>query len=406
MVDRRYTVLFGACLTQFMVIGMLFSFGLFLPSLESELGWSRTFLSTCSALAFFAMGVLAMPGGRLSDALGPRIVLACTGTLYGVGFMLMSQVTEQWQLLLIFATFVGLGLGSHDVVTLSTIARWFPRRRGTMSGVVKVGTAIGQIALPPIAALLIVSFSWRTAILTLGITASVLLLAAALFMQRPPAPATGTPSMVSGDSFAEARRGPSARIFWTLCAIQFLFFPTLVSVPLHLAVHGMDLGMTQTLAATLLSVIGAASIAGRLIMGALVDRIGGKMAYTICLLVLLAGLVGLILTTAHGGLFAVVAIYGFGHGALFVVVSPTVAEYFGMRAHGAIFGTILFFGTLGGSVGPILTGWVFDNFGSYSPAFITLTLSAAVALLLVRTLPKNRGAGANRLDNAERISTG
>lgn len=395
MGNSRYIVLLGACLTQFTVIGMLFSFGLFLPSFEAEFGWSRTFLSTCSALAFFVMGVLAMPGGRLSDALGPRIVLACTGTLYGVGFVLMSLVTAQWQLLVIFGTLIGLGLSSHDVVTLSTIARWFPRRRGIMSGVVKVGTAIGQIALPPIAALLIVAYGWRTALFVLGITASVLLLIAALSIRRPPAPVAGTSSIVTGASFAEARQGPGARVFWTLCATQFLFFPTLMSVPLHLAVHVMDLGMTQTLAATMLSVIGAASIAGRLIMGALVDRIGGKMAYTICLQVLLVSLVALIMTTAHGWLFVVVAVYGFGHGALFVVVSPTVAEYFGMRAHGAIFGTVLFFGTLGGSVGPILTGWVFDNFGSYTPAFITLAVSTAIALVLVRPLPSSKAEGLN-----------
>lgn len=395
MGDPRYIVLFGACLTQFTVIGMLFSFGLFLPSFETELGWSRIFLSTCSALAFFVMGVLAMPGGRLNDALGPRIVLACTGTLYGVGFVLMSQVTAQWQLLVIFGTLIGLGLSSHDVVTLSTIARWFPRRRGIMSGVVKVGTAVGQIALPPVAAIMIVAYGWRTALLMLGIAASVLLLVAALSMRRPPAPAVGTAGIITGESFAEARQGPGARVFWTLCATQLLFFPALMSVPLHLAVHGMDLGMTQTLAATMLSVIGAASIAGRLIMGALVDRIGGKIAYTICLLVLLISLTALILTTAHVGLFAVVAVYGFSHGALFVVVSPTVAEYFGMRAHGAIFGTVLFFGTLGGSVGPILTGWVFDCFGSYTPAFITLALSTAIALVLVRTLPRPEVAGLN-----------
>lgn len=398
----RYIVLFGACLTQFTVIGMLFSFGLFLPSFEAELGWSRTFLSTCSALAFFMMGVLAMLGGRLSDALGPRIVLACTGTLYGLGFILMSQITSQLQLLVIFGTLIGLGLSSHDVVTLSTVARWFPRRRGIMSGVVKVGTAVGQIALPPVAALLIVAYGWREALLMLGITASVLLLIAALSMQRPPAPAAGTSNIISGASFAEARRGPGARVFWTLCATQFLFFPALMSVPLHLAVHGMDLGMTQTLAATMLSVIGAASIAGRLIMGGLVDRLGGKMAYTICLLVLLTSLAALFLTTAHVGLFIVVAIYGFGHGALFVVVSPTVAEYFGMRAHGAIFGTVLFFGTLGGSVGPILTGWVFDGFGSYTPAFMTLALSAAIALVLVRTLPRPEVAVLNTLASQSR----
>ena len=71
-------------------------------------------------------------------------------------------------------------------------------------------------------------------------------------------------------------------------------------------------------------------------------------------------------------LFPVVAIYGFSHGGFFTVVSPIVAEYFGLRAHGAIFGTVLFFGTLGGSVGPILAGLAFDRTGSYQIAFAGL----------------------------------
>ena len=72
---------------------------------------------------------------------------------------------------------------------------------------------------------------------------------------------------------------------------------------------------------------------------------------------------------------------------MFVVVSPTVARYFGMKAHGAIFGTVLFFGTVGGAGGPILLGWVFDTWGSHTPAFLTLAAMNAIAIILARTLP-------------------
>lgn len=387
MKDPRYLVVFGACLTQFTIIGLLFSYGLFFKSFEAEFGWSRTLLSAASSLAFFIMGTLAMIGGRLNDRFGPRRVLAVSGVLYGLGFALISQVTAPWQLFAIFGTFLAVGLSTHDVVTLSTIARWFQRKRGIMSGVIKVGTATGQIAMPPIAALLIAMLGWRQALVVIGITAVILLLLAASLMRAPPRPAQAGHAPETGASFAMARR---SRVFWTLCAMQFLFFTALMTVPLHLAVHGMDLGMSPTRAATLLSVIGAASIAGRLTVGALVDRIGGKNAFILCFIFLLGSLIGLYLTTAQGVLFMVVAAYGFGHGGLFTVVSPTVAEYFGMRAHGAIFGTILFFGTIGGSIGPILTGQVFDRTGSYQPAFITLSLLVALGLLLVLTLPDAR----------------
>ena len=181
----RYKVFAGACLTQFLVIGFLFSYGVFFSAFEMEFGWSRTLLSSCSALAFFVMGVLAIIAGRLSDRYGPRLVLGFTGLMYGLGFILMSQITQPWQLLMIFVVFIGLGMGTHDVVTLSTVARWFPNGRGFITGLVKLGTAAGQMILPPITAFLILTYGWRSSLVILGLFAAITLLAAAMLMSRP-----------------------------------------------------------------------------------------------------------------------------------------------------------------------------------------------------------------------------
>jgi len=75
------------------VIGVLFSCGVFFSAFETEFGWLRTLLPSCSALAFFVMGVLAIFAGRLSDRYGPRLVIGFTGLMYGLGFILMSQIT-------------------------------------------------------------------------------------------------------------------------------------------------------------------------------------------------------------------------------------------------------------------------------------------------------------------------
>lgn len=388
MLETRYRVLFGACLTQFTVIGLLFSYGLFFKPLQEEFGWSRTFLSSASALSFFMMGVLAIIAGRMNDRFGPRIVLGIGGTAYGIGFILLSQVSAPWQMFAIFGVFIALGLGVHDVVTLSTIARWFERKRGIMSGVVKTGTALGQIMVPPLAAFLLLAYGWRQAMVLLGAGAIVLMLVAALSMKRPPAVlASAKGGRSEGLSFAEAR---VTRVFWSLCAIQFLFFPSMMTVPTHLAIHGTDLGMTAAKAATLLSVLGASSIAGRLMVGTLSDRIGGKRAFLMCFTVLLGSLIAFIGASSHGLIFVVVAFYGFSHGGLFTVVSPIVAEYYGMRAHGAIFGTILFFGTIGGALGPIMAGRIFDVTGSYQYAFLILAVLAAIGLALVISLPRKK----------------
>ena len=390
--DPRYPVVFGACLTQFTIVGLLFSVGLFFDVFEEELGWSRTILSASTSLAFLVMGLLAYFVGRLSDRYGPTVVLGTTGMLFGVGYALISIVGEPWQLVALFGIFIGLGLSTHDVVTLSTIARWFGGRRGMMTGVVKVGTATGQMVLPLLTALLMAVVGWRYAALALGYMAAAVLLLAACSMKSPP---KSRPSARPTESRALEPAGVlRSRAFWTLCATQFLFFPSLVTVPLHIAVHGLDLGMSRATAATLLTVIGGSSIVGRLTIGTLVDRIGGKNAYVLCFVPLIAGLLSLLAADTHWLLFAAVAVYGFGHGGFFTVVSPTVAEFFGTRAHGATFGGILFFGTLGAAVGPTMAGRVFDVTGSYAYAFTGLAVMGALGLLLVLSLPR-RGAAAS-----------
>ena len=390
--DSRYLIVFGACLTQFTVIGLLFSFGVFFNVLELEFGWSRTLLSSAVALAALVMGLLAVFAGRLCDRFGPAPVLVGAGLLFGTGFALISVVGEPWHLFVLFGLFIGVGMSTHDVATLSTIARWFVHRRGMMTGIAKVGTATGQMLLPPVAAVLIAVLGWRNAALALGVAAGVLLLLAAASMRRPPpdrasAPAASPVGEGRGGGFAEIRR---SRVFWTLCAAQFLFFPTLMTVPLHIVVHGMDLGLTRGVAATLLTVIGGASIAGRLTVGTFADRIGGRNAYVVCLVPLVTSLLILMVVDSYAPLFAVVALYGFGHGGLFTVVSPTVAEFFGTRTHGAIYGGIYLFGTIGGAAGPIMAGRVFDVTGSYEYAFATLALMGAGALLLMASMPPPR----------------
>lgn len=386
MTDRSRVVA-GAFATQFIVIGVLFSMGLFFKVFEDAFGWSRTLVSSGNALAMFMMGVLAIFGGRLSDSLGPRIVLSVSAVLFGLGLAGLSQISQAWHFFLLMGTLIAAGLGTHDVVTLSTVAHWFDKRRGVMTAVVKVGTALGQVSIPLLVAALIAGAGWRNTFLIIGAGAGLVLVVAASLMRYPEDGEGPVASGASGKSGMSAREARTTRTFWKMCLIQFLFFSTLTSIPLHLAPHGMDLGLSTSLAATLLSVTGGASIAGRLVVGALIDRIGCRNALSLCLMLLVAALLGFSVVASPTLLIINTAVYGFTHGALFVVISPTVAYYFGMRAHGGLFGTVLFFGTIGGAIGPIATGAAYDLLGSYTPAFLTLAALVTTALILARNLP-------------------
>ena len=373
-------------MTQFMMIGLLFCYALFFKHFEAEYGWSRTLLSACISFASVVSGVFAFYGGKLSDRFGPAPVLAVAGVMGGASFILLAMISAPWQLFVFFGLLYGLGMSTHDVATLSTIARLFQKRRGIMTGVVKVGTASGQIVMPLIAAFLIATYDWKTALVMLGSGGMVVLLIAALLMKRP----TGATAVTSqqteagGMAFAEARRTPT---FWMICIIQFCFFCSLMTIPLHIVVHGMDLGLSAAPAAALLSVSGAASIIGRLSVGGLIDRFGGKRSLVFCFLPLLVGLGLFLVISVPEMLFVGIAIYGVGHGGFFTVMSPTIAQYFGLKAHGSIFGFVLFCGMFGGALGPVLTGWIFDAYGSYTMAFMSLGTLGAIGLVLALRLP-------------------
>lgn len=386
--DKRYLIVLGALLVQSVTIGCMFAYGVFFPVLEAEFGWSRTLLSGGTAVGFLSMGILAIVAGRFNDLYGPRWVIMVTGACTAAAYMMLYFLSFPWQLFLIYGVLVGIGLAAHDVVTLSTVARNFPNRRGIMSGVVKVGAACGQMLVPVLAVALIAAIGWRSTFAMMGVFALLLLMLAAWLIglkQNTAAVAVISPesvrseATVTGLTFTQARK---TRQFWIFCAMQFFFFSCLTSIPTHIVSHGLDSDMSAAAAATLLSVIAGSSIFGRLLVGLFADKTGGRPAFVICLAGLCMSLASLLFIVDPLYLYAFALLYGFTHGGLFTVVSPALAEYFGMRAHGVIFGAIVFFGTLGGSGMPVITGLIFDVRGSYDLAFIIMATMAGLSLVL------------------------
>lgn len=312
----------------------------------------------------------------------------------------MSTLTSPWQLYLFWGLLIGIGLSTHDVITLSTVARWFPRQRGLMSGIVKVGTGCGQMTIPLLAAALVASLGWRTACLIFGAGALVVLLAAAQLMRSDPdsdaarssaSGATGarasSGSVAPGPTYQAALRMPA---LWMLCAVQFLVFSCLMTMTVHIVPHAIDLGASRATAASVLATVGGISLLGRLAVGGTIDRIGGRRALLACFALLLVSLVWLQFAEVAWMLFVFAILYGVAHGGFFTVTSPIVAELFGTRAHGALFGTVLFFGSLGGAIGPLAAGAMFDALGSYRVAFGALCVLAALGAILVSRLARHR----------------
>ena len=390
-----YTIVEACFCMQGVAIGALTTYGVFLKYLQAEFGWSRAFISGASSVALVVMGIFGVLFGRLNDSLGPRKILLVSGLILGCGYLLMSQLHAGWQLYVFYGIMIGIGLSSHDVVTLSTVARWFRKRRGLMTGVVKAGTGTGQFLIPLIASALILSNGWRSTYLVIGGGIIVVYVIASRLVKRSPEEMgllpdgepepDGTDTQTGGLLLGQALRTPQ---LW-LCSLAYpcITFSSM-TVLVHIVAYGTDIGMSATSAAAVVSTVGAVSIAGRLTAGTVGDRIGARRAFLCCFVFLIAALVWLQFAKTGWMLFLFAVIYGFAHGGFYTVLSPTVAELFGMRAHGAIFGFIYFWGTIGGALGPVVAGGVFDAYQSYEKAFaLLLGLSLLSLLLMLRVRP-------------------
>ena len=396
-----YNIVTAGFFIQAICIGSMFTFGVFFKEFQTEFGWSRGLISGASSLAFFVMGMGAIFFGTLNDKFGPRIILTVSGSLLGIGYLLMSFIQAPWHLYILYGVLVGIGFSTHDVITLSTVARWFTRLRGRMTDLTKVGTGVGQFIAPILATTLITSYGWRSAYLMIGGFSLIALILLAQLMKLDPQSIGLLPdgvvdtedsdtSSVELDSlpFRDAFR--SLR-FWIICFAEFSIFFCLLTVIVHIIPHAQDLGLNPTLAATILSTIGSVSIIGRIVTGTLIDRIGGKRSLIFCFIILIGSLIWLQFALETWMLFTFAVVYGFSHGAFFTVISPLIAELFGTDSLGKLFGIVLFVGTLGGTIGPFISGYIFDVTGSYQSSFAVLTGFAILGLVLVlplKTKPK------------------
>jgi MFS family permease len=158
----------------------------------------------------------------------------------------------------------------------------------------------------------------------------------------------------------------------------FSFGFCIFSIIVHIAPHATDLGISSAKAASILAVIGGTSIIGKVVMGYTVDRIGSKRVWIICFIIMAIALFCLGAAQELWILYVISIIFGCAYGAGASAQSPLIADLFGLGSHGVILGFGSFFFTIGASIGPLITGYVFDIFLIYKWAFL---ICGAIAIL-------------------------
>ena len=153
------------------LFGMRASFGVFFKSIESEFNLTRTATSAIVSANNALAGICAIIAGWALDRYGPRIIILLMGLFTGLSLLLTGQTNALWQIFITYSLFLAMGTSAIYAGAMSTVSRWFDKKRGLALGVASMGTGLGPLAMAPFATCLIAEFDWRMAYLIIGLIA-------------------------------------------------------------------------------------------------------------------------------------------------------------------------------------------------------------------------------------------
>jgi MFS family permease len=391
------------CVVILTGVGFTFyPFGIFLKPITMEFGWDRGALTGALSLCIIVGGGLGILSGRLSDRFGPRPIITIGGLLCGAAFLLLSLINALWQVYLILGILMGLGGAFCLIPIMPIIPRWFTKRRGIAMGIVMSGFGIGGIISPLITQWLISAYDWRWSCIVLGILTLVIIIPLAQFLKHSPQQAGLQP--YGGDEIIEEKPSQSSameglslsqavrtRGFWLFGLIQTGALFCLVTIMIHIVPHATDIGIPEVKAASILSFVAAISIVGRLVIGFISDRIGGRLILTICLSLITLALIWLLFTRELWMFYVFAVLFGLANGGFTTLIPVISAELFGLVSLGVIIGALGIFMTLGEAIGAPVSGIVFDITGSYRIAFLICIGISAAAVILSLVLLRHKG---------------
>ncbi len=377
------------------LFGTSSSFGVFFKSIESEFNLSRTVTSTIYSLYMVLSSAFGVLGGWALDRYGPRNIILLAGLFTGLSLLLTSQTNSLWQLFITYSLLLSIGIGSVYVLIMSTISRWFDKKRGLALGIATSGDGLGTVIMAPFATFLISSYDWRLAYIVIGLIAWLVVIPVSRLLKKDPHEIGALPDGINLHSqyIEDEKKGIQpidfsllqvfkTRSFWLLIFIWLFMASSFFLVLTHLIPHVTDIGFSAGEAATILSLMGAMSIAGKVLMGRVSDSISRKTTAIISSLLQAGALVLLILSQDLWMLYLFALTYGFANGGFGAPITALIADIFGLRNIGVIMGVLNIGFVVGAAIGPTIGGLIFDVRNSYSIAF----LMGAAAMLIVTLL--------------------
>lgn len=398
-------------------VSTFYGFGAFFLPIQREFNTSRAALAAVISGARIQGSLLGPLEGWLVDHYGPRIMMLIGMFVMGVGFVVISVAHSLWMFYgaFIFGIALGASLGAGTPGSVA-VANWFRKKRSTAFGLTNAGFAVGTI-LVPVVGWLVVSFGWRGAAMLMGFAIWILGIPLALVMRHRPedygylpdgaAPSTQTENSAlavgqvgSTETAEESNFTPKEAMlssaFWLL-GFTFVFRTlTTNAVNVHQIPFLLDQGFSITQATMSVSVVGIASLTGRIVLGWMGDRIEKRYALAGSLAAMAIGMFILASSTSMSQIYLFGIIYGTGFGGTAPLMGALRADYFGRQNFGTIGGFMSMLTLIGAASGPAFAGLAYDRTGSYRGAFTLIAFAALIGMgcILAARPPKVRQAKA------------
>lgn len=381
---NRWLIVLGTIIVQ-MGLGTIYTWSLFNQPLSDRFGWDVSSVAITFSITSFALAFATLFAGRLQERWGLQRLIRVAGVVLGLGLILSSQVTSLTLLYILAGFVVGFADGTAYITSLSNLIKWFPERKGLISGISVGAFGTGSLLFKYVNSALIGSVGPAQAFMYWGIIVLVLVVAGsflireAVVREQAPASKEGSKQVVARHDYTvkEMLRTKEAYmlfvIFFTACMSGLYLIGIVKDIGVQLA------GLDVATAANAVAMVAIFNTAGRIILGALSDKVGRMKVIAGALLVTAVAVMTLSLVPLTFGIFfACVAAVAFCFGGNITVFPAIVADYFGLKNQSKNYGVIyqgFGFGALAGS-------FISALLGGFHLTFIVIAVLCAVSLLL------------------------
>jgi OFA family oxalate/formate antiporter-like MFS transporter len=391
-VRNRAAIAVAAVVMQ-ICLGAVYGWSVFVKPLTAKEGWTLTQVSLCFTLSIFFLGIGTIIGGLWQDRVGPRKVATVAGILYGLGYLAAGFAAGHHSLSGMYfgyGVMSGIGMGMGYITPVATLVKWYPDKRGLMTGVAVAGYGAGALIMSPIAAREIQTLGIPMTFYTLGIAYLILVVAAAQFYENPPegwrlpgwSPTSSVTKAASTYDFTVTEAMHTWQ-FWLLWLMLFVNVSAGIMIISQASPLAQQLvGITPVQAAGIVGLISIFNGLGRVVWAWISDYIGRDKVFI--LLHAIQVMVFFLLPRAHSlALFGTcVALVGFCYGGGFGTMPSFTADFFGSKYMGGIYGWILLAWGAGAIPSPLLIARVRQSTGQYGPAIHAITVVMLCALIL------------------------